>query len=225
MKIVFPVRFAAHRGLAVQTTCCELTDSSLLVVSPRHRPPADALLALRLYLPDSHPPAGAMGRVRERGKDDGEGGFWLDVVDTVRGVADRVRQLVSRCSARVKTFSADPSPHRTTTRFPASLPICIEGEGLIISASSLNLSASGVFVRTRELVRVGSVVGVRLALPDEENPVAVQAKVVHHLAGGPRHAPWSEPGLGLQFIDGDDAFRSRLDRHLALIADPHRGLR
>jgi len=26
--------------------------------------------------------------------------------------------------------------------------------------------------------------------------------------------PWVEPGLGLQFVEGDDAFRTRLDRQI-----------
>ena len=26
--------------------------------------------------------------------------------------------------------------------------------------------------------------------------------------------PWVEPGIGLQFVEGDDAFRARLDRQI-----------
>src|SRR2546422_3211019 len=63
MKIVFPVRFAAHQGAAVQTTSAEMTDSRMLLMCPQHRAPAAALVALQLYLPDSFPPAAAMGRI------------------------------------------------------------------------------------------------------------------------------------------------------------------
>src|SRR5207237_10311611 len=63
MKIVFPVRFAAHQGAAVQTTSAEMTDSRMLLMCPQHRAPTAALVALQLYLPDSFPPAAAMGRI------------------------------------------------------------------------------------------------------------------------------------------------------------------
>ena len=73
-------------------------------------------------------------------------------------------------------------------------------------------------MRTGEEVEVGSVVSLWLELPDRDKPVAAQAKVVHSTAGVRSAMPWSEPGLGLQFIDGDDAFRARIDRHLARLA-------
>jgi Tfp pilus assembly protein PilZ len=69
---------------------------------------------------------------------------------------------------------------------------------------------------------VGSVVVMKLLLPEHEDPVAVNARIVHVTQTGPRHAPWSEPGIGLQFIDGDDAFRTRVERFLDRIASSKR---
>jgi hypothetical protein len=38
--------------------------------------------------------------------------------------------------------------------------------------------------------------------------------VIHRVVAGQPQMPWVEPGIGLQFVEGDDAFRSRLDRQL-----------
>jgi Tfp pilus assembly protein PilZ len=56
-----------------------------------------------------------------------------------------------------------------------------------------------------------------MPVPDQDETVTVGARVVHVNRTGPRQAPWSEPGLGLQFIDGDDDFRVSIDRFLRQI--------
>jgi Tfp pilus assembly protein PilZ len=74
-----------------------------------------------------------------------------------------------------------------------------------------------LYVHTEQEVPVGSLVAVRLALPDGDAPLGVQAKVIHRVTAGQAHTPWVEKGLGLQFVEGDDSFRSRLDRQLKLL--------
>ena len=91
MKIVVPVRFAAHDRMA-QTTSREITETSVLVACGR-RPRAKELVALRLYLPDSHPPASTVARVRDEA---GTGEFWLDIIERIFGVGERIEALVSR---------------------------------------------------------------------------------------------------------------------------------
>jgi len=98
------------------------------------------------------------------------------------------------------------------------LYLAFAGAGPLISACARNLSASGVFVQTGADVSVGAVVDLKLGLPDRDRPVGVQAKVVHRVVGSGPSALWSEPGVGLQFIGGDDSFRGRLDRYLTAIA-------
>lgn len=212
MKIVFPVRFAACRGQGVQTTSMEITDSGVLVMCGRR--PSDDLVTVQLYLPDSRSPAGAIGKVC--GPRDG--GLWLELVDTVRGVSERVQALVSWAAARLNqpAAKAERSPHRAMPRYPTSMPVALESAGRLIAAKALNVSASGLFVYTCAPIDVGTVVGVRLGLPDRDRPVSVQAKVVHQSGADATH--WTEPGLGLQFVDGDDTFRARIDRHLARLA-------
>ncbi|OLC77656.1 MAG: hypothetical protein AUG04_00455 [Deltaproteobacteria bacterium 13_1_20CM_2_69_21] len=220
MKIVFPVRFAAHQGAAVQTTSAEMTDSRMLLMCPRHRAPTAALVALQLYLPDSFPPAAAMGRIgAPAGKRQGDG-FWLDLVDAVRGVAQRIDALLALFAPRVNRSSLDgsgTSPHRAAPRYPTSLPVTIGSEGRVIAACARNISTSGLYVHTEQEVPVGSLVAVRLELPDSAAPLGVQAKVIHRVTAGQTHTPWVEKGLGLQFVEGNDSFRNRLDRQLKLL--------
>ena len=216
MKIVFPVRFAAHHGAAVQTTSAEMTDSGMLLMCPR-RPPSAAPVALHLYLPDSFPPAAAMGRVGGAAVKPRSDGFWVDLVDAVRGVAQRIEALMSLHAPRLNRCAPDgagTSPHRAAPRYPTSMPATIGVWGGLITACARNISASGLYVQTGAEVALGSVVTMRLALPDGDAPVGVQAKVIHRVTAGQPQMPWVEPGIGLQFVEGDDAFRSRLDRQL-----------
>jgi uncharacterized protein (TIGR02266 family) len=228
MKIVFPVRFAQHHGAAVQTTSREMTDKGMMLLCPQRRPPSAALVALQLHLPDAQPPAAAMGRVREAGGQPPEG-FWLDIVDAVRGVAQRfeaLMQLYAPRLNRIATGAAEGSPHRSASRYPTSMPVLIDNQGRVLASEARNISTSGLYVHTRAEVAVGSLIGLRLAVPDGEPPVHVHARIIHRVAPGEAQSPWSEPGIGLQFVEGDDAFRRRLDAHverLKSVAAPLRG--
>jgi uncharacterized protein (TIGR02266 family) len=106
------------------------------------------------------------------------------------------------------------------TRYPASIPVSIECENKLFAAKAVNLSSSGVFVGSKQLLAVGSLVAMKMLIGGNDDPVEARARVVHVVETGPRHAPWSEPGLGLQFIDGDDSFRARIDRFLKLAQTP-----
>ncbi len=215
MMIVVPVRLAAHDRVT-QTTSRELTASSLMVASQR-RPRAKEIVALRLYLPDSRSPAGVIGQIRDQTPDE-SAGFWVDLLETIGGVGERIRALVAPPAPAKPVHS----PHRLTTRYPTSIPVALETKRSRFAARAIDLSSGGAFVRCREPMDVGSVVVMKLLIPEHEDPVAVNARIVHVTQTGPRHAPWSEPGIGLQFIDGDDAFRTQVERFLDRIASSKR---
>src|SRR5947207_68761 len=174
MKIVFPVRFAPHHEAAVQTTSAEMTDSRMLLMCPQRRPPSAVPVALNLYLPDSFPPAAAMGRVgTAEGKPQSDG-FWVDLVDAVRGVAERIEALISLQAPRLNRSSpngAGTSPHRAAPRYPTSMPVTIGAGGSLIDACARNISSRGLYVQTEAEVPVGALVKMRLSLPDGEAPV------------------------------------------------------
>src|SRR5207302_10534354 len=124
MQIAFPGRCGTHHGAAGQTPPGEMTDSRILLMGPQHRAQAAALVSLQLYLPDSFPPAAAMGRIGSpAGKRQGAG-FWLDLVDAVRGVAHRIDAFLALLAPRLHRSSLDgsgSSPHRASPRYPSSL--------------------------------------------------------------------------------------------------------
>lgn len=202
MPLVIPIRLAAS-ALTTQTTSRELTGSSVLVAS-QCRPSATEIVALRLYLPDSPFSAGATGKVRASNTED-PGGFWVDLLDTFCGLAERLRAV---------TAPSPHSPQRLAARYPTSIPLSIEGEGAIFAARATDLSVSGAFIRSEKRLHAQSVVTVKLLLPGG-GPVTTRARIMHVSENPPRHAPWSEIGVGLQFIDADDEFRARLNDYLA----------
>jgi hypothetical protein len=204
MPIVVPVRLAAC-ALTTQTTSRELTGSSVLVASER-RPRPSEIVALRLYLPDSRFAAGVTGKVRPSSAGDPDG-FWVDLLDTFGGVGDRLRAV---------TAPSAHSPQRLAARYPTSIPLSIEGEGSLFAARATDLSVSGAFVRCEKRLQLHSVVTAKLLLPGGA-PVTARARIMHVSENPPPHAPWSETGVGLQFIDGDDEFRTRLNDFLAML--------
>jgi uncharacterized protein (TIGR02266 family) len=85
-----------------------------------------------------------------------------------------------------------------------------------LPGEATNISATGMFVRTDTALPVGEIVPVALEIPDGDRPVPVQAKIIH-VRTSASSSPRRDPGIGLQFIGGDDSFRARLDRYIESI--------
>ena len=95
---------------------------------------------------------------------------------------------------------------RPYPRFHANLHAIVRESGQANSEGYItNISRSGAFVRLGTLPRQGSVVELDISLPEHAGCHTVHAYVVHV---APRR------GVGVQFIGGDDAFGSDLDRYL-----------
>ena len=74
-----------------------------------------------------------------------------------------------------------------------------------------------MFVRTSTELPIGAVVPVALELPDADPPVPVQAKVIHVRSPSLSRVTRLDPGLGVEFVDADDAFRARVGRYIESI--------
>lgn len=83
----------------------------------------------------------------------------------------------------------------------------------LVSAESEDLSRSGVFVRTEELLPVGAVTEVTLALPDGAR-FRVIARVAHLLSPSAARALGRHPGMGFQFLESDSHGREALIQYL-----------
>ena len=79
------------------------------------------------------------------------------------------------------------------------------------SGWSTSVSQGGCFVNTNNAAPIGEVVQVLLQLPGESE-CKLQARVVWSQPAGPGV---DEPGMGLEFLDADDATRARLGRIVA----------
>jgi uncharacterized protein (TIGR02266 family) len=79
------------------------------------------------------------------------------------------------------------------------------------SGWSTSVSQGGCFVNTHTAAPVGARVQVLLQLPGEPE-CKLQARVVWSQPAGPGV---DEPGMGIEFIDADDATRARLGRIVA----------
>jgi len=211
MTLVVPVRLAAHDRIT-QTTSREMTASSLLVASQR-APREKEIVSLRLYLPDAREPAGATGQIRPASG--GTEGFWVDLLDTIGEVGERIRALVARLAPSEKPAR---EPHRLSPRYPTSIAVAIQSGERRFAARVIDLSSSGAFIRCQEKLDIGTVVGMKLLLPDHDEEIGVNARIMHATKRPERHAPWLERGVGLQFIDGDDLFRSQIEAFIQRLA-------
>lgn len=69
--------------------------------------------------------------------------------------------------------------------------------GSLTPAQAAQISASGIFVRTSDVLPEGSTVTLRLALPGLHRAITVLGRVVRTVKGG----LLASPGMGIRFLD------------------------
>ena len=217
VRIVFPVRFAT-RSAAVQTTTRELGKDGVGVrcLEP---PPAGAIIALKLYLPGVAEAVETEGVVREV-TTVGDAGFWAEF----SSMAPAKRALVAEAVARrLRAAEAKPigaiavrprvdDPQRAFPRHSARFAVRFATVQDFVLEYAANISAGGVFVQTDNPPPLKTVVRVEMELPGGGPLVPARALVVHRVTPEEAKARGVIPGMGVQFLDGDDAFRERIDR-------------
>ena len=199
-NFVFPVRYVSE-GISVQTTSRELSALGIAVrsLAPSH---VGARVSLVLYLPNAPSPEVAIGRVaRSKAGAVSEAGFWADflVVDPQARV--RISSLLSDHS--------QGGQHRAFQRFEVGVQLRVRRAGAIVGQEAVNLSRSGVFVRTDSAPPIHTAVEVELQLPDGSPSICSGGVVAH------RQEPEasSVAGAGIQLVDASDDFRERVDRY------------
>jgi CheY-like chemotaxis protein/Tfp pilus assembly protein PilZ len=85
--------------------------------------------------------------------------------------------------------------------------------GRRVQAVSEDLSSSGVFVRTEELLAVGAVVELSIVLPDGPE-FRVVSRVAHLLTPAAARSLGRRPGMGFAFLAHENAGRERLLSYL-----------
>jgi uncharacterized protein (TIGR02266 family) len=197
-NFVFPVRYVSE-GISVQTTSRELSALGIAVrsLAPPH---VGARVSLALYLPDTPSPEVAVGRVaRSKAGAVSEAGFWADFLLVDPQARRRISSLLSDHS--------HGGQHRAFQRFDVRVQLRVRRAGAFDSEEAVNLSRSGVFVRTDSAPPINTAVEVELQLPDGTPSISSGGVVVRRQEPGTS----SLAGAGIQFVDASDNFRERVD--------------
>jgi hypothetical protein len=196
-KLIIPVRYVSG-GAVVQTTSTSLS-KDLIHVRSAHPPRTGLVLGLQLYFPNVGEVVRSTALISKTTPDPNSG-FWAELADEKRS-ADRIAVFLAR--------------HRDTgdrgcPRFHTHLRATIRrGEGSTADGYITNISRSGAFVKVDSLPPLGSIVDLEFTTPGVRGRHTVLAYVVHVA---------ERRGVGIQFIGGNDQFRSRLDEHIARLA-------
>lgn len=127
------------------------------------------------------------------------------IADRVGGGAGRGQETILEVVRR----SRIPREQRVVTR----CQVTFERMGDKVVAESEDLSRHGVFVRTTEVLPAGAVVELEIRLPNQLR-VELIARVAHLLSESAARALGRRPGMGFEFLDGDDKGRDRLLEYL-----------
>lgn len=91
---------------------------------------------------------------------------------------------------------------RLTSRFDVSFPVSFGLEpGSFLAGSSVNLSAGGLFVESRNAFPVNTKLTVDFLLPDTDIRIQCKARVAWLNCLGALVKPSLSPGMGLQFLN------------------------
>jgi len=205
---VVPVRFALGAQVLQATTGALGVDCAFVrcLVPPR---PGERI-TLRFYLAGDHPVQVA-ATVRPRtGRESGTG-FWVDFVP------DKMAQSRIARALGIVEEPARPMDRRATHRYAARFAVRFGSVDDFRREYATNISAGGLFIRTEHPPEMDAVVDVVLELPGGE-PIQGKALVVHRVTPEEARGRQVDPGIGVQFVHGDDRFRERVDQFLASLS-------
>ena len=104
---------------------------------------------------------------------------------------------------------------RTNHRVLVHLEAQVAGRQVARMVQTFDISESGMFLRTGNPLPVGSLIAVRLSLPDDPRPVDAQAEVVRHA----HREVETGQGMGVRFLDLRPESQERLRE---LVQQPRR---
>jgi uncharacterized protein (TIGR02266 family) len=221
--LVLPVRFAAA-GRVVQTTTRELALDGAFVRCLE--PPAPGTeVQLRLYLANTPAPEEIVAVVRAL-PGERESGFWAEFIMGSQRSKERIGALVAgrpidekvpigamdvRKGKAPAHDAREDANRRTFPRYNARFAVRFATVQDFVLEYAANISAGGVFVQTDAPPAMGSVVNVAMELPGGGPPAVAKALVVHRVTTDEAREQGVAAGMGVQFVEADDAFRERID--------------
>jgi type IV pilus assembly protein PilZ len=205
---VIPVRFAVGPQVLQATTGALGVNCAYVrcLVPPR---PGEHV-TMRLYLADDRP-VEVTAKVRSRTGAESAMGFWADFV------ADQMdRSRIARALG-IAEQPARPQDRRATPRYAARFAVRFGTVDEFRLEYATNISAGGLFIRADDPPAMDTVVTVVLELPGGA-PVEGKAVVVHRVTPEEAAHRKVDPGIGVQFVHGDDQFRDRIDQFVATLS-------
>jgi len=124
---------------------------------------------------------------------------------------------------------ATPSPEDRRVAPRRSLHLQVEFESFdeFVSAYTLNVSRTGLFIPTEKFLPMGAVVSLDIALPEGGPKIRAIARVAYVLDAGKARESGRVPGMGMEFLDVEgmpfaDQISSYLDDKAASATDQRR---
>jgi uncharacterized protein (TIGR02266 family) len=109
-----------------------------------------------------------------------------------------------------------PGPeHRVLVRVPVQLKVRFDSVDAVVDQLAINLSAGGMFIRADPPPPLGAEVTLAIDLPGETEPLFCRAQVAHRVTREEARSTGQITGVGVQFLDADDRFRTQIDGYIA----------
>lgn len=119
-----------------------------------------------------------------------------------------IKRMLSRSFSPGGTEPA--ADRRESLRVPTRLGASFATVGEIRRSLMTNLSCGGVFIRTEDLVDVGTRLELCIHIDESGEDIRVRAEVVSHNVG-PSFGS-DEHGMGMRFLDLDEATRKQIEK-------------
>lgn len=104
------------------------------------------------------------------------------------------------------------SDRREHIRYEATFRVRFRDEESFVEEYTKNLSTGGMFIHTKKLKDLGSIVKIIMELPSTGEEVEVDGRVVHIIDEEEAKERGLEPGLGIQFINISKEFEEKLSK-------------
>ncbi|MFQ5350955.1 MAG: PilZ domain-containing protein, partial [Thermoanaerobaculia bacterium] len=198
-------------GEAIPATMVDLSAGGAALLTLAQIPVGTEIETLRFGLPagddkEEPQPIAVAGRVARSEQLEGVGGeaqFQIGVqfVDITRELYDRIQQFVAR---QLREGQKE--------RVPIERPIAIRFDRFddFVDEVSVNLSTTGMFIRTRDPRQPGSVFNFQFQLGEDFSLIEGRAEVVWQRQHG--EGADKPPGMGVKFLDLDVSSQQLIDR-------------
>ena len=97
--------------------------------------------------------------------------------------------------------NSSPEDRRVAPRRPLHLQVEFESFDEFVSAYTLNVSRTGLFIPTEKFMPMGAVVSLDLELPEGGPKIRAIARVAYILDAAKAHESGRVPGMGMEFLD------------------------